>query len=249
MSLLATTLPEPQCRRLVYADGKPRPLLRGALHGCLSVALLGGVPYAIALGHPELAIGLLGKLITYAASATFHLYPFATVRGVTAAFVADIACVPFSLCGSALAFATSDSVVREACIALLALVLNGLAIAWQCQGQEGLRTRSDRSDTPRSAIVAVYSLWVSVFVGLSAGFGGLWPPCVALALLAGLLSGPVTEAHHLEPTHRWARWHRPGVWSLHEDFHLALALSDACWLVLAIQFERDHRTPVVRGVR
>ena len=58
----------------------------------------------------------------------------------------------------------------------------------------------------------------------------------------------MTAAHELEPTWRWARWHRQGVWSLHEDFHLVLALSDACWLALAIQFERGGREPLVAAV-
>jgi len=237
--------PSVSCREPNYADGKPRPLCRGVLHGSLSAALLAGVFLTAAMGFEELCLGLAGKMITYFFSACFHLYPFRSVAGVTRAFVADIACVPFAVCGATLAFVTKASFVREACIAAGVVVANGIAVAYQTHGQVGLETRKDRSDAPRSLIVALYSIWSSTFIGLSAGFGGLWPPMVAFALLAGLCSGPVSKAHKLEPTLAWARWHRLGFWSLHEDFHLVLALSDSCWLALAIQFEMNGRAPAV----
>lgn len=232
------------CRVREYADGKPRPLMRGVLHGLLSLGLLGGAVFSARL-FPAICAGLTGKMITYGASALFHLYPFKTVRTVTRAFVVDIALVPFSVCGAGAAFVTSASVVRETCIAGVVVALNLIAVIWQTHGQVGLNTRSDRSDMPRSVIVTMYSIWVLTFVGLSAGFAGMWPPVLALAVLAGLLAGPVGDAHELEPTFGWARWHALGVWSLHEDFHLLLALSDACWLALAAKFQADGRVPVI----
>ena len=83
----------------VYADGKPRPRARGVLHGAGSVAFLVGCTWAAGTGRWGLALGFLGKFATYAASATFHLYPFRSVRGVTAAYFADLYCIPMTICG------------------------------------------------------------------------------------------------------------------------------------------------------
>ena len=206
----ATTAQSPQAswRPQRYADGKPRPLLRGVLHGALSVSLAAGVSTAVALGCPELAFGLGGKLVTCTASAFFHLYPFKSIRGVTRAFVLDIACVPAALAGTAFAFTTSASSVREASLAAAVAALNGGAVAWQCRGQLGLKTRIDRTDAPRSVIVTLYGTWAVAFVGLSAGFGGAWLAMVALVLLAGAFSGPVTG--HVENMPSWPADPPPG---------------------------------------
>ena len=64
-----------------------------------------------------LACGLLGKAATYGASATFHLVPFATVDGVTRAFIADLICVPVTLCGAIAPFVPSEAIGREAAVA------------------------------------------------------------------------------------------------------------------------------------
>ena len=43
------------------------------------------------------------------------------------------------------------------------------------------------------------------------------------------------KAHKQEPVVAAIPWHRQQVWSLHEDFHLALAAGDAAWLALALR--------------
>ena len=216
-----------------YADGKPRPQCRGALHGVLSVALLSGIVFS---ERSSLTLGLTGKLITYSASATFHLYPFETVDGVTRAFVVDVLCVPFSVCGALAPFVTNDDGPLQARLAVGVVVVNAAAVARQCRGQVGLRTPTDRTELPRSVVVGVYSVYALGYVGLRAGFWGAWIPMFVLLVLATSVATAVTEAHDLEPTSRHALWHTPGMWSFHEDFHLLLFASDVAWLVLAIGY-------------
>ena len=160
------------------------------------------------------------------------------------------------------------AVGREGVLAAAVLALNACAVLWQTRGQLGLRTPPGRSDTPRSVVVGAYSCWALAFVGLRAGFDGTWavgdappmppvshrngPPStpahppqalLVLLLLSVALSLPVTKAHDEEPRLRGVPWHVEGVYGLHEDFHLALAGSDAAWLVLALRFaagEVDH---------
>ena len=222
-----------------YADGKPRPLLRGVLHGILSLALLSATVVAAAMGDPGMALGFAGKFATYAASATFHLYPFATVTAVTRAFVMDLICVPASACGSIAPFVadTLSDIVREAGLATGVLLLNAALVLWQTRGQVGLKTH--RSDAPRSALVGAYAAWAFILIGLTAGVGALWGAMLILFLLAAALSLPVTRSHELEPISARVPWHVPGVWSFHEDFHFTLAGADAVWLALALRFRAD----------
>ena len=171
-----------------YADGKPRPLCRGVLHGVLAAALAVAVAPAAAYVSPGLALGLSGKAATYAASAAFHLYPWRTPRGVTAAFVVDLLCVPCSACGAVAPFvpASPHVIAREASVAAGVLLLNALCVRVQTRGQRSLATPPGRSELPRSLLLAGYGTWVSVWIGLRAGFGsGWWVAMVALSLMMG----------------------------------------------------------------
>ena len=226
-----------------YADGKPRPLFRGVLHGVGSISFIVGAVVAAIGGDVGLCLGLIGKFATYSASATFHLYPFKSVVGVTNAFIIDLIFVPASACGSIAPFVatTHDSIAREATLAGCVLILNAALVIWQTRGQIGLKTRDDRSEAPRSIVVALYSIWVFVYLALIVGIRAEWCVCLGFFLLAAGLSQPVTKAHELEPLSSRVPWHRAGVWSFHEDFHLALALGDAAWLVLALRWIASGR--------
>ena len=224
-----------------YADGKPRPLFRGVIHVVQSVVIVGCLVAGTAAQSWTFALALVFKLLTYAASATFHIYPFSSVAGVTNAFIADLLCVPCTAIGAVTAFvpeADGAIIAREAGIAVTTLALNALAVLYQTRGQIGLQTRVDRTDAPRSVITGAYSIWAFTFVGLSSGFDELWGAMVGLTVAAVLLSTPVTKAHEEEPTLTWpARpvWHVKGVWSLHEDFHLILAGADVVWLLMVLR--------------
>lgn len=244
------------CRARSYAEiCKPRPLFRGWLHGGGGLALLAGA-VAAAVAEPGLVrwglvLGLGGKSITYLASAAFHLLPFRSLSGVTRAFVLDLLCIPFSAfgaispfvpadskaCAVAAAFAQWDSAGVQVVIATVALLANAACVRHQTAGQIGLATRPDRSDAPRSAVVAAYSVWAIVYIWLH--LPSVWRAAfllhVALTVLALGLSGPVTAADQEEPLWARAPWHRAKVWGLHEDFHLVLAMSDGVWLWIVLE--------------
>ena len=132
-------------RRRHYVDGKPRPLFRGVLHGLLSVALAACLLSTSIWNLPAFSLAFAGKFVTYAASATFHLYPFSSVSAVTKAFVADLICVPFSASPCGAIFAGSRRRSR-ALFAGTVLLFNAVAVLWQTHNQIGLKTRDDRSD-------------------------------------------------------------------------------------------------------
>ena len=55
-------------------------------------------------------LGLIGKMVTYTCSATFHLYPFSSVTAVTKAFVIDLHGIPFAVIGAILPFISYDEI-------------------------------------------------------------------------------------------------------------------------------------------
>ena len=124
--------------------------------------------------------------------------------------------------------------VREATIGSAVLLLNIGAVAWQTHAQIGLETVGGRSDIPRSVVMGGYVLWLLGCIGFAVEFSALWAVILGLTLLAIALSQPVTMAHAEEPISRLLPWHEPGLWSFHEDFHLALAAADAAWLALVL---------------
>ena len=84
-------------------------------------------------------------------------------------------------------------------------------------------------------VITIYSVWVSLYVGYRMGWRNeLWITMLLLSVMAGAMAGPVTASHGKEPVVVGVPWHRQRVWSLHEDFHLALAAADVAWLLLAL---------------
>ena len=228
--------PQNSCRRLRYADGKPRPVCRGVLHALGSVTLMFGLVFSICTDLPGgLCLGLAGKLCCYTASAVFHVVDFASTERVTQAFVVDILAVPLSVCGAIAPFVPSNLALREMLIAIGVVLLNAVCVAWQTRGQVGLKTPSGLTDAARSVVVAMYSLYVFGFLGVQAGFTGLWIPLLVLTAVAIAVSHPVTAAHKEEPLSQQVPWHTKHVWSFHEDFHLTLAASDVTWFLFALQ--------------
>jgi len=127
-------------------------------------------------------------------------------------------------------------VLRESLIAAAVIAMNTILAAWQTKGQVGLATPENRSDAPRSFLVALYSLWVGVYVGMRTRWAGLWVAMIVFSIAAAVLSSPVTKAHEEEPISTAVPWHTPQVWSFHEDFHFILAGADGAWLALAITY-------------
>ena len=174
-------------RPLSYADGKPRPLLRGVLHG--AVAVVGALlTLALLTEHvrwrPFAAfVGL--KTVTAAASARFHLAPFLTAHAARRALILDLICVPCSIWGNACLIAytpiqpafrgdAAGSALSAGMHAMLAgcFVINGLLVWYQFSGGAGgaggaggntaaahsLATPRGRSDGPRMKTLALMSV-------------------------------------------------------------------------------------------
>jgi len=226
--------------RRCYSDAsKPRPLLRGSVHGFVSFAL---VLALVVLGTrmPRMSFALFLKLCTYASSATFHLFPWSIsprhgMKHEMRCFVADICAVPLAVIGGTLPFIAEAHHGREALLAAAAFLLNAGCVAWQTRGQVGLATPADRSDVPRTIVIALYTTHSILKLGLTSGFCVTWVAMLLALIVSITLADLVSKAHAEEPSAKWAAWHVPGVWSFHEDFHVALLVSDAFWLVLALR--------------
>lgn len=244
---------------------KPKPLFRGLVHGLLSLGLFFAIiglgahqpilsialfcklcTYATVRAPKSCSEAEFSKaidrLLTFRVlesrsdqSATFHLVPFPTVTHETRAFIADIALVPMTAIGTIVPFLSRSDIYREVSLAAVTFVANVCLVLWQTRGQVGLKTQPGRSDTPRSFVVCLYSIWTFLHLGVRTSFSGAWFGMLIFSLLAGFLADCVAKAHEHEPTARWACWHVPGIYSFHEDFHLSLLCGDACWLMLALQ--------------
>lgn len=234
----STALVRPEPKRRSYSDAtKPRPLLRGTVHGCVSLSIaIALVALLRAEMMPKLSLALLLKLATYASSATFHLFPFPNMKHETRCFIADIAAVPLSAVGSIVPFVVESNAKLEICLAVGTLLANAVCVAQQTRGQIGLATPSGRSDVPRTVCVCLYVVHSFVVTGRASSFCAAWVAMLLLSAASVVFADFVAKAHAEEPTARWARWHREGWWSFHEDFHLALLGVDLCWLVLALRF-------------
>ena len=146
--------------------------------------------------------------------------------------------MPFAIFGTLLPFA-DDPWGTELLLAACVLLLNGLAVAWQTQGQvDDLQTPPNRTDSPRIALVSVYTVWALYLCGAASGFS--LPSIVMFSEFpfAVFFAERVSREHFREPTAKWAFWHRRGVLTFHEDLHQAIAVADACWLILALRFLR-----------
>lgn len=220
---------------LRYADGKPKPVLRGVMHGIIAIGVLICVFASRRDSDLPIALprALLCKACTYGVSAIFHLVPFASVRSVIWAFTLDLICVPFAPYGHLIPFADDSSLASTSAFACV-LLLNTALVVWQTQGMTDLRTPVGRTDTPRVAFIAIYSAYAIYRCGAFTGFQLLWWVMLGLWAPAVFCADRVSTAHEHEPTATFAKWHVPGVWSFHEDLHTCIAIGDGVWLMLVL---------------
>ena len=183
-------------RPLCYADGKPRPRLRGVLHGVLAAA--GVVGTAVLAWNIRASrcsprwwplVGfLLLKTATNSASGLFHLVEYSSVAAATEALLVDLLFVPCSAWAPAAilddyllrsmplpADAESSSVAAARVFfavhgGLLCLfLLNAWLVRRQFRGHAGLDTPAGRSDVPRLVVVGVMSAVSSAVVAAHPG--------------------------------------------------------------------------------
>jgi len=224
-----------------YADGKPRPLFRGVLHGVVTVLLVTlALPWVvIALANGTLpshwwkfVVFLAGKALSYGSSATLHLYPFVNLKPLTNALKLDLLAINVSICVSCLCVWRADYAIGTGTV--ICLFSAGL-IYWQFRGHLGLSTPKGRSDIPRVVLFVAQWFKALLLVWWNYGFRDLAICSYVFYIVAFCLSLPVTNAHGKEPMWEIIPWHKPGVYGTHEDFHLILLLADLCIAGISIR--------------
>lgn len=167
-----------------YSDGKPKPLFRGVVHGVVTTLIAFILPALVAaLLLGKLAprwwamVGfLLGKGASYFASAFLHLYPFATVGGVTTALKIDLMAVPLSIWATPAPEAWL--LTYEWCLHLgvgaAVTGVNAAMVHMQFAGHKGLETPKGRSDAPRTALLVAQFAWACWHIGWHYGYRDLW---------------------------------------------------------------------------
>lgn len=161
----------------VYRDGKPRPLLRGWLHGgtaliflVMLVLFLGYRTKLAASGHGSESAGdrgvlslLLGKCAVMAASASYHLIPFSSYGAVRLANAVDLALIPLSIFASIAPFASANSeqFLHEVTLVVGILCFNIVVVVFQFlpsisahpphRGSKASGSRPDQDETVSSS--------------------------------------------------------------------------------------------------
>jgi len=224
-----------------YADGKPRPLFRGVLHGVVTFLLitiaLPGVVIALANGTLPIrwwkfVVFLAGKALSYGSSAILHLYPFVNLNALTNALKLDLLAINVSICVSCLCVWRIEYALGTGVVICL---ISAFLIYWQFRGHLGLSTPKGRSDTPRVTLFVAQWFKALLLVWWSYGFRDFVIGSYVFYIVAFLLSLPVTNAHGKEPMSKLVPWHKAGVYGFHEDFHWSLLLADLCSAGISIR--------------
>jgi|TARA_B100000524_G_scaffold137232_1_gene68678 predicted membrane channel-forming protein YqfA (hemolysin III family) len=225
-------------RHLSYANGEPRPLLRGALHDAVSRTLL---PFGIGWlstqafrGHELLVFSLLGKLFSYSASAFLHRSS-ATARSIRwqrRALQLDQVAICVSIFSSTLPFA-SHTLLPFLCAFLVSILLSLLLVT------------IDAGRSIKLLLICLAGLNIG-FIGFETegGSGNSFMVGTTFYFLALLCYIPAGLRHKNEPQTAEAMfsfvpWHRKGVVGCHEDFHTFLLFADTCYFCAALQFAND----------
>lgn len=228
-----------------YADGKPRPLFRGVLHGVVTTLLitlaLPGVVIALSSGTLpsrwwKFVVFLAGKALSYGSSAILHLYPFANLKALTNALKMDLWAINISICLSCLCVWRVDYALVTG---TTLCVISGGLIYWQFKGHIGLSTPKGRSDTPRVMLFVAQFFKALLLVWRNYGLRDLAICSYFFYIVAFFLSLPVTKAHSEEPMSKMVPWHKAGVYGFHEDFHWSLLLADLCFAGISIRILKD----------
>jgi hypothetical protein len=246
-------------RRLVYADGKPRPRCRGIFHALFTIfAIIGAILFLYLSSTAtttttvtkskyqfQLASYLLFKAITTGASAVFHCWPFTSSNAVTNAFIVDLLCVPFSPIGLYTLIEGKNQGEYDydeiiVMVHLICFTMNGFAVLYQMKGHIGLDTPKGRSDAYRIVPVTISTVFSIITFCVRIPYdmhnvlfliGGLLFGCIG-----SILVGPVTIAHmkNLSKPNVFP-WHLHQWWGMHEDMHLFMILSDVCFLMIGLK--------------
>lgn len=201
-----------------YADGTPRPMMRGWLHAVFSVAWVTGCGLFVVLWQPGLYLMCMGKLVSYLASANYHLYRSKDPTREFAHLCLDYMAIPVSMWASAVPFQTSFA--ERIVLWMLMVAVGGNAVVLA------------RCDFRRNLLYALF---------FTACISNMAYHCAKLGRLTAWTCGLSIYwlAFYLSPANKTARrpapWHHPLVCGWHEDFHLVLLWGDLWFAYLAIE--------------
>ena len=251
-------------RHDAYRDSKPRPLMRGWLHALVAailfVSIIASASFPDAVGtvlgfRAEQLAFLIGKWCSYTASATYHTYDFRDRRWLRFWNIMDLAMCPMSLygviaCSASASWLTKDSSQKfffEFYLFLIALSLNTFGVWLQ------FRTEPPGSATFRSSVILYYYFYsefilYNLVVGERPFFAAfedpnsvpvstqLWYATVPSYMVAVIFAFNVDCFRMKEPV--CLSHHKSGFWSLHEDFHVVLFISDLVSLFIFLSHNR-----------
>merc|ERR1719362_17711 len=224
--------------RETYRNGHPRPLLRGLLHGVITLFLVPTILVLSGLLSVEilpkdfwlLLVHLLAKFLSYGASASLHLYPFQTQYVERRVWKADLTMIPVSVWGTCSSFLP----LMEEFLLLLCIALVVTTLSFACTVIMG-KPKSDRSrkfrklaGISRQVILLLFFFGCSLIVGWRMHFETRWGVSLALYLLGFFCFAGRNCFPHAPWHSRWSGWH--------EDFHLLVSVGDVIMIVLAVQF-------------
>ena len=213
--------------RSKYHDGNEQPICRGWIHGIGTLAAAFLMFSMVMVGVPGALVWMVAcKGVVYAASASFHLVCWPTGFHERMALIADVSLVPLAILGGILPISDAGGlgVTTDCMLGAAVLALNVLLVA--IQFRRGYKHLPGNS-MPRSLVCVAYYVYIEIVAGRALGFdSSLWwltPFLYGSAFLcaAGVdhfrerCTEPLVFAHH-----------RRGVWTLHEDFHALLLISD-----------------------
>jgi predicted membrane channel-forming protein YqfA (hemolysin III family) len=219
-------------RRTSYANGDKRPLFRGWIHAFVTLGLVPtivGVIVAISFGILpvfwwRLGLMLMGKLASYAASATYHLKPAASLAKEQNLLKLDLIAISVAIWAPSSAFAMDVSEWLALFGTMIAVTLVNCIVVQRQFGPNG------GSPVIRSILLLVYFGFTVGIIGWHYGYRAMWFAGVFSYLGGFCVSPPV---HHHLPRAPW-HWVDRNGW--HEDFHCMLAIADIIFALMAVEF-------------
>ncbi len=221
-----------QFDRKKYANESKRPLFRGWIHAAVTIVLVQsfiGVSAAVASGALPVRWWrmcglLLGKLASYAASASYHLHPSKSLAIEIGLLKFDLVAISIAIWAPCSPFAMK---IPE-WLTLFGIMAGVTFLNWRAV--EHQFSSIGGSPLQRSALLLAYFAFTVGQIGWHYGYRGLWFAGVASYVLGFCVSPHV---HHHLPR---APWHIEHCNSWHEDFHLLLAAADAFFTAMAAEF-------------
>jgi len=221
-----------------WSEGEEhRPLLRGWLHGVLSISVFPvsvAVILAVALDiMPSrwflMGILLVGNLTSYAASAVLHLVPFQRSETAKRALKVDIMMIPVRIGVCVVPFFQHlDEALATIAVHATFVALTAVAVGRRPPKFDSSKGVITVGGGARTCLIQAQWALVEIQIGIRVGFDSpLWIASLLIYFVAGWCMV-------FRGTSWRMPWHRPDVYGWHEDFHTFLCLGDLVLVAMAV---------------